>query len=160
MVPLRRMASLILMVVQIEPYQVSFFRSRLVSVSMTRRKSQNRTYLKASLKIVNSKIWLMKLKNKLFSVPGLNEDQLVDEQRLFPPMPEAPGVTNGVKDWNDKKSLERLSDDIWESKCHNPPPVNHMEWLYTSVMRRVFRFSYLLLCPAYLCYYVCGETPR
>ena len=37
-------------------------------------------------------------KVKVSTVPGLNEDQLVDEQRLFPPMPEAPGVTNGVKD--------------------------------------------------------------
>ena len=41
------------------------------------------------------------LGSPFFVVPGLNEDQLVDEQRLFPPMPEAPtaGVTNGVKDW-------------------------------------------------------------
>jgi len=36
--------------------------------------------------------------DRALPVPGLNEDQLVDEQRLFPPMPEAPGVANGVKD--------------------------------------------------------------
>ena len=33
------------------------------------------------------------------SVTTLNDEQLVDEQRLFPPMPDAPGgVSNGVKD--------------------------------------------------------------
>jgi len=32
-------------------------------------------------------------------VPGLDQDPgMADEQRLFPTMPEAPGVSNGVKE--------------------------------------------------------------
>jgi len=35
----------------------------------------------------------------MFLVPGLNPDeQLVAEERLFPPMPDAPGLPNGAKE--------------------------------------------------------------